>query len=48
MKVCDLVLSELEFGKGQLLLVGGRPAMGKTSFARSVSIELAQKGHKVG
>ena len=48
MKVCDLILQEIEFGKGRLFLVGGRPAMGKTSFARCVSIEMAQKGHRVG
>ncbi len=48
MKVCELILPELSFGKGQLILVGGRPAMGKTSFARSVSMDLAAKGHKIG
>lgn len=48
MKVCELLLQELTFGKGQLILVGGRPAMGKTSFARSVSMELAVKGYKIG
>ena len=48
MKVCDLILQEIEFDRGQLFLVGGRPAMGKTSFARCVSIEMAKKGHRVG
>ena len=48
MKVCELFLQELSFGKGQLILVGGRPAMGKTSFARSVSMGLAVNGYKIG
>ncbi|MBO7451539.1 MAG: DnaB-like helicase C-terminal domain-containing protein [Clostridiales bacterium] len=48
MKVCELLLQDLSFGKGQLILVGGRPAMGKTSFARSVSLDLAFKGYKIG
>ena len=48
MKVCELLLQELRFGHGQLILVGGRPAMGKTSFARSVSMDLAVKGYKIG
>ncbi len=48
MKVCDLVLQDIEFGKGQLLLVGGRPGMGKSSFARSIAVELAQRGHLIG
>ena len=48
MKVCELLLQELSFGKNQLILVGGRPAMGKTSFARSVSMDLAVNGYKIG
>ncbi len=48
MKVCDMIMQEVEFGKGQLLLVGGRPSMGKTSFARSVAVEMAKNGSKVG
>lgn len=48
MKVCELLLQKLNFGKGQLILVGGRPAMGKTSFSRSVSVDLAIKGYRIG
>lgn len=48
MKVCELLLQELILGSGQLILVGGRPAMGKTSFARSVSMDLAVKGYRIG
>ena len=48
MKVCDLLEKEIKFGKAQLILVGGRPAMGKTSFARSTSVVLAEKGYKIG
>ncbi len=48
MKVCELISNEIEFGKAGLFLVGGRPAMGKTAFARSVSIAMAEKGYKIG
>lgn len=48
MKVCDLLEKEIEFGMAQLILVGGRPAMGKTSFARSTSVAMAEKGYKIG
>ena len=48
MRVCELLEKEIEFGKAQLILVGGRPAMGKTSFARSTSVVMAEKGYKIG
>ena len=48
MRVCELLEKEIEFGKAQLILVGGRPAMGKTSFARSTSVAMAEKGYKIG
>lgn len=47
MKVCDLLLKELKLGNGQMILVGGRPAMGKTSFARSTSVAMAEKGYRI-
>ena len=48
MRVCELLEKEIEFGKAQLILVGGRPAMGKTSFAGSTSVVMAEKGYKIG
>ena len=33
MKISELALRELNFGRSQLVLVGGRPAMGKTAFS---------------
>lgn len=47
MSLCDLVSREIKFGTGQLLLVGGRPSMGKTSFAISIARLLAEQGRKV-
>ncbi len=48
MRVCDLLGKEIEFGKPQLILVGGSPGMGKTSFAVSASVAMAEKGYKIG
>ena len=36
-------------GKGDLVLVGGRPGMGKTSFAMNIAVNFAKAtGEKVG
>lgn len=48
MTVSDLVSREIKLGEGQLVLLGGRPAMGKTGFAIKVAQIYAQKGYKVG
>ncbi|MBR1597622.1 MAG: AAA family ATPase [Lachnospiraceae bacterium] len=46
MKVCNLAMEEIKVGTGQLVLVGGRPAIGKTAFAISIVLEMAMKGYK--
>ena len=47
MKVCDLALREIRFGEPQFLVIGGRPAMGKTTFAISITKALAEQGYKI-
>lgn len=47
MKVCDLALREIHFGEPQFLVIGGRPAMGKTTFAISMARALATQGYKI-
>lgn len=42
----DLRLQGLE--PGQLILLGGRPSMGKTSLAMNIGENIALRGHKVG
>ena len=40
----DSVLVQL--GKGDLVLIGARPGMGKTSFAMNIAVEVAKNTHK--
>ncbi len=47
MKICDLALREIRFGEPQFLVIGGRPVMGKTTFAISLARALAEQGYKI-
>lgn len=42
MKLHDFIMNMIRFEESQLILLGGRPAMGKTAFVNSIMAELAR------
>lgn len=46
--VSTLDMRTMGFHKGELTIIGARPAVGKSAFAAQIALEAAQKGYKVG